>query len=294
MRSPARSVSSEVTRSRRCTRRGMAAALVRPTSRRDHIAPFVAEWRGGSRRPAGARGARRRRGGGHPRRRRLGRAPIAGRAQLPAQRAGVVATARGLRDWRAWRKFLFVSSVAVYHDILQDRKLDENHPTWPQRLRRVQGRDRAAPQEYHFTYGMNTSSWRPAAVYGVDPNLRIAVVRPDQGRQGRRCDRHAPGREDHARAGRRRRARRSPSATRRSPGSSTTWSTATCTGRARPVRQGADRQHRDDHRPQGRGPKNKFDTSKAIDFFDRHGNTPPFAAASTACGHDARELLTKA
>src|SRR5947208_3301399 len=24
---------------------------------------------------------------------------------------------------------------------------------------------------YHHTYGMNTSSWRPAAVYGVDPNL---------------------------------------------------------------------------------------------------------------------------
>jgi len=28
-------------------------------------------------------------------------------------------------------QFLFVSSVAVYHTILPDRKLDENHPTWP-------------------------------------------------------------------------------------------------------------------------------------------------------------------
>jgi nucleoside-diphosphate-sugar epimerase len=69
-------------------------------------------------------------------------------------------------------QFLFVSSVAVYHDVLEDRHLDENHPTWPNS---IYGAYKAAVEPhlkaYHFHYGMNTSSWRPAAVYGVDPNL---------------------------------------------------------------------------------------------------------------------------
>ena len=72
--------------------------------------------------------------------------------------------------WICWGKagvgqFLFVSSVAVYHEILPDRKLDENHPTWPSSL---YGAYKAAVEPhlkaYHVTYGMNTSSWRPAAI----------------------------------------------------------------------------------------------------------------------------------
>src|SRR5207237_10058805 len=70
-------------------------------------------------------------------------------------------------------QFLFVSSVAVYHEILSDRKLDENHPTWPGS---VYGAYKASVEPhlkaYHFTYGMNTSSWRPAAIYGIDPDLK--------------------------------------------------------------------------------------------------------------------------
>ena len=70
-------------------------------------------------------------------------------------------------------QFIFVSSVAVYDEILQDRKLDEKHPTWPGSL---YGAYKAAVEPhlkaYHTQFGMNTSSWRPAAVYGIDPNLR--------------------------------------------------------------------------------------------------------------------------
>lgn len=147
-------------------------ALVRPTSRRDHIEPYVHEWRQGEQHD-------------------------------PQTQAGLVAGADAVIhaavDWDAREQgptpnfqrnvlgslqlleaarlagvgqFLFVSSVAVYHDILQDRKLDETHPTWPNS---IYGAYKAAVEphlkSYHFTYGMNTSSWRPAAIYGLDPHL---------------------------------------------------------------------------------------------------------------------------
>jgi len=76
-----------------------------------------------------------------------------------AQRAGV-------------RQFIFISSVAVYHTILQDRKLDENHPTWPKDL---YGAYKASIEPflmaYHGQHGMNTVALRPPAVYGVAPVL---------------------------------------------------------------------------------------------------------------------------
>lgn len=147
-------------------------ALARATSRRDHVAPDVHEWRTGEVHDPQA---------------------VAGLA------AGVDAVIHAAVDWDARAtgpgpnfqrnvlaslnlleaarlanvpQFLFVSSVAVYHDVLQDRKLDENHPTWPNS---IYGAYKAAIEPhlkaYHVHYGMNTSSWRPAAVYGLDPNL---------------------------------------------------------------------------------------------------------------------------
>lgn len=148
-------------------------ALVRESSRRDHIAPFVDEWRVGDQSDEQAQ------------------------AGLVA---GVDAVVHNSADWDALEQsparsaernvlgsltlleqtrlagasqFLFISSVAVYHEILQDRALDENHPTWPSG---IYGAYKAAIEPflkaYHVTYGMNTSAWRPAAVYGVAPNLR--------------------------------------------------------------------------------------------------------------------------
>lgn len=108
-------------------------ALVRRTSRRDHIAPFVADWREGDAADPQA---------------------VAGLV------AGVDAVIHNAADWDALHRspgtnfennvlgslrlleaarqagvgqFLFVSSVAVYHDILPQAngRLDETHPTWP-------------------------------------------------------------------------------------------------------------------------------------------------------------------
>src|SRR4051812_46803208 len=106
-------------------------ALIRPTSRRDHIEPYVEEWREGDQHDPQA---------------------------LAGLVAGVDAVIHASVDWNARDlgpspnfqrnvlgslqlleaarlagvgQFLFVSSVAVYHDILPGRPLDETHPTWP-------------------------------------------------------------------------------------------------------------------------------------------------------------------
>ena len=148
-------------------------ALVRASSRREHIAPFVAEWVVGEQSEA------------EPTRKLVtgAGAVIHIAADWSALRRSpadnfeqnVLGSLRLLETARlaGVRQFLFVSSVAVYHEILHDRPLDENHPTWPNS---VYGAYKAAIEPhlkaYHFAYEMNTSSWRPAAVYGIDPDLK--------------------------------------------------------------------------------------------------------------------------
>src|SRR5687768_1032216 len=145
--------------------------LVRRTSRRDHIAAYVAEWREGD---------------------------AADPQTIAGLVAGVDSVIHNAADWDALERspavnfernvlaslrlleaarvagvgqFVFVSSVAVYHEILPGGRIDENHPTWPSS---VYGAYKAAVEPhlkaYHVEYGMNASSWRPAAVYGVDPD----------------------------------------------------------------------------------------------------------------------------
>jgi nucleoside-diphosphate-sugar epimerase len=74
------------------------------------------------------------------------------------------------------RQFLFVSSLDVYHEILSDRTLDESHPTWPAS---IYGAYKAAVElhlkAYHATYAMNTSAWRPATMYGLNPKLQKSL-----------------------------------------------------------------------------------------------------------------------
>jgi nucleoside-diphosphate-sugar epimerase len=147
-------------------------ALVRPTSRREHIADVVAEWREGD---------------------------AADPQAIGGLVAGVEVVIHNAVDWDALERspvthfernvlgslrlleasrqagagqFVFVSSVAVHHEVLPDRAFDEAHPTWPSS---IYGAYKASVEPflkaYHHTYGLNASAWRPAAVYGVDPNL---------------------------------------------------------------------------------------------------------------------------
>jgi nucleoside-diphosphate-sugar epimerase len=147
-------------------------ALVRRTSRRDHIAAMVDEWIVGEMDEAQAMS---------------GLAAgveciihaavdFAAAESMPSAsfRRNVLGSLELLEASRkaGVEQFLFVSSGAAYAEILQDRKLDEKHPTWPDSL---YGAYKAAVEPflkaYHKQFGLNTSSWRPVAVYGVDPEV---------------------------------------------------------------------------------------------------------------------------
>lgn len=72
------------------------------------------------------------------------------------------------------RPFVFISSVAVHHD-MRTRwvgAIDEDHPLRP---RSVYGAYKAAVEAYlwaeHFDTGRHTCAIRPCGVYGIDPDL---------------------------------------------------------------------------------------------------------------------------
>jgi nucleoside-diphosphate-sugar epimerase len=270
-------------------------ALVRSTSRRDHIESFVSEWREGD-------------------------------ASDPQAIAGLVAGADAVihnaADWDALERspvtnfeknvlgslrlleaarlagvgqFLFVSSVAVYHEILPDRKLDENHPTWPNS---VYGAYKASVEPhlkaYHVTYGMNTSAWRPAAVYGVDPVLKNSQWFDliDRARRGQGIDVSQGGKITHVQD--------VADALTLAIGDGSVagqfynlvdgymyWQTAAefakeLSGSSAAI---ADRK--------GSGPRNQFDMRKATDFFDRHGNRTALRRGHAGVKAYVAELLQK-
>jgi len=270
-------------------------ALVRPTSNRAAVEAHVEEWRVGEQHDPQA---------------------IAGLV------AGVDAVIHAAVDWSAREisdfmnfrvnvlgslnlleaarlagvgQFLFVSSVAVYHDVLPDRKLDEAHPTWPNS---IYGAYKAAIEPhlkaYHFHYGMNTSSWRPAAIYGVDPNLPrsqwYALVKT--AKEGGTIDEPRGGKITHVQD--------VADALALAVGDDQVagefynlvdgymyWqgaaelakelsgSNATIVDRA------------------GEGPKNTFDTTKADTFFRRHGNTTALNRGVEGVREYVRELLNR-
>ncbi len=275
-----------------CARGHTVRALVRASSRREHIAPHITEWREGE-------------------------------LHDPQALAGLVAGAEvvihngvdwsvreiptlnfernvlgSLRLLEAARQanaqqFCFVSSVAVYHTILEDRPLDENHPTWPNS---TYGAYKAAIEPhllaYHQTYGMNTSSWRPAAIYGVDPNLSRSqwfnlIQTAKQG-----------GQVATAQGGKITHVQDVADALALAVGDESVagefynlvdgylyWQTAAeiakeLTGSNATIE---DRK--------GSGPKNQFDTRKAIAFFERHGNPTALRRGQEGVREYVEELL---
>lgn len=72
------------------------------------------------------------------------------------------------------RQFIFISTVAVHHDIRPRWRgvIDEDHPLRPATL---YGAYKAAVEAHlwaaHFGDGVNASAFRPSGVYGIDPKL---------------------------------------------------------------------------------------------------------------------------
>ncbi len=79
------------------------------------------------------------------------------------------------------RQFVFVSTVAVHHDILPrwNRHVDEDHPLRPVGL---YGAYKAAVEAHlwdaHYRTGQFTCAVRPCGVYGIDPDIERSIGYP--------------------------------------------------------------------------------------------------------------------
>ncbi len=272
-------------------------ALVRGSSRRDHLAPFVAEWREGD---------------------------IPDPQALAGLVAGADAVIHNAADWEVLRQspivhyeknvmgslrlleaartagvgqFIFVSSVAVHHQMLESfhGRIDETHPTWPGG---VYGAYKAAIEShlkaYHVTYGMNTSAWRPAAIYGIDPNLErsqwFELIKT--ARVGGTIDTDKGGKITHVQD--------VADALSFAVGDDRVageffnlvdrylyWQEVAALAReiSRSSATIVDRK--------GSGPKNQFDCAKAIAFFDRHGSSTALRRGIDGVRDYVAELLGK-
>lgn len=270
-------------------------ALVRRTSRRDHIADHVDQWTEGD---------------------------VADRQAIAGLVAGVDAVIHDAVDWDALgrspgvnfdrnvrasldlldaarqagaRQFLFVSSVAVHHVIPPSAhgRITEEIATWPGS---IYGAYKAAVEPhlvaYHQTFGLNTSSWRPAAVYGTDPNLErsqwLDLVR--SAKQGGRIETAQGGKITHVQD--------VADALALAVGDEGVagqfynlvdgylyWQAAAefakeLSGSSAEI---IDRK--------GAGPKNQFDTAKATGFFARHGNATALRRGPAGVREYVGELL---
>ena len=252
-------------------------ALVRNSSRRDHIEADVAEFVEGD---------------------------VADESVMPKLCDGVDAVIHDAVDWSSVRddgaafdhfdknvagtlklletarrkgvgQFLFVSSGAVNHEIVTPPTIAETHPTWPNSL---YGAYKAAVEPflkaYHFRYGMNTSSWRPVAVYGVDPKLEKSQWFDliDAARKGEAVDKSGGGKITNVND--------VADALAYAVGDESTageiynlaemylhW----CEPPMMAAELAGSRAKVADRRGDG-GAKNSYDKSKAVAFFDRHGN----------------------
>ncbi len=190
-------------------------------------------------------------------------------------------------------QFIFVSSVSVYHTILQDRKLDENHPTTPSSL---YGAYKSAAEQhllaYHQTYGMNTSSWRPAAIYGIAPNLKRSCWYDliDAARRGERISTSAGGKITHIQDV-------ADAFTLAIGDESVAGQFYNLIDRHMYWQQVAEFAKELTDSPsiidnqKGPGPKNHFDTTKAVAFFTRHNNPIALRRGLQGVKEYVRDLL---
>src|SRR5262245_58104229 len=77
----------------------------------------------------------------------------------------LIETARGA----GVERFVFISSCAAHEKILEDRPLDETHPTWAMSH---YGAHKSALEQFVYSYGLGTGypicALRPSGVYGLD------------------------------------------------------------------------------------------------------------------------------
>ena len=172
-------------------------------------------------------------------------------------------------------------------------RITEETVTWPESTYgALKASVEAHLKAYHARYQMNTSAWRPAAVYGIDPNLRRSQWYEliDRARRGETIDETRGGKITHVQD--------VADALTLAVGDQAVagqifnlvdqyiyWeqvarlaaevsgSRATIVSRA------------------GSGPKNQFDTRKAVAFFERHGNHTALRRGSDGVRQYVAQLL---
>ncbi|MEQ8770495.1 MAG: NAD(P)-dependent oxidoreductase [Phycisphaerales bacterium] len=100
------------------------------------------------------------------------------------------------------RQFVFVSTIAVHHDMRPrwEGSIDEDHPSRPGS---DYGAYKAAVEAHlwaeHFSKQRHTSAVRPCGVYGIDPNLERSIGFPiiEKVRAGQRVTRSGGGKFVH-------------------------------------------------------------------------------------------------
>jgi nucleoside-diphosphate-sugar epimerase len=98
-------------------------------------------------------------------------------------------------------RFIFISTCAVHERILEDRPLDETHPTW---ATTDYGAHKAAIEQFIYSYGLGEGypicALRPTGIYGlarpVEQSRWFDLVRAVQRGENVRCE--GGGKEVHA------------------------------------------------------------------------------------------------
>jgi nucleoside-diphosphate-sugar epimerase len=107
--------------------------------------------------------------------------PLGDRPDLRGHLHGNLVGSIGLLEAAAPRQFVFVSTIAVHHEILArwGGVIDEDHPLRPASL---YGAYKAAVEAHlwsaHHRRGQHTCAVRPCGVYGIDPKLKRSIGYP--------------------------------------------------------------------------------------------------------------------
>ena len=151
--------------------------LVRPTSRRDHLEEYVDRFVVGDQADAGASRLLLE-GADCVIHNSLDWRPLQDPPDVEAHlRNNLAASIRLLED-AAPRQFVFMSTIAVHHDIRPRwaGRIDEDHPLRPANL---YGACKAAVEAHlwaaHYSRGQHTCAVRPCGVYGIDPRLARSI-----------------------------------------------------------------------------------------------------------------------
>ncbi|MCZ6837390.1 MAG: NAD(P)-dependent oxidoreductase, partial [Planctomycetota bacterium] len=154
--------------------------LVRPTSRRDHIEPYVTKLVEGDQDDENAwpdllEGA------DCIIHNSLDWSSLEDETNLEKHWQGNVLGSLKLLQASAPRQFIYVSTIAVHHEMLPrwEGHIDEDHPMRPGTL---YGACKATVEAHlwaaHASSGRHTSAFRPCAVYGLDPRLARSIGFP--------------------------------------------------------------------------------------------------------------------